>query len=320
MENKICSKCNKPTPITEFPSRGSICKQCRKIYTLQWKSNRINLYKPDLKLRFATSVKIAKKRKKDWTITFEEYCNLIKAQCFYCGSLLGLWGIGLDRIDNLLGYSYANVVPCCGRCNIFRGQTYEFNDFCKFSNLIKDVDQDNYKKLLIKLIVDLKVIEFGDFELANVQKSNYYFDASKLVFYSSAIGIVGNSIAQLVNFSKIDVIVGPIMGAIPIISSVLSLLGNHHIQKRGAFFRKEIKTYGKEDLIEGHLFDGDRVLIVDDVATSGLSILTLADKLRENNFSVVKAITILDREQGASELLFTNSIPFKSILNISQIL
>lgn len=63
----------------------------------------------------------ATERGKSWDISKVEYYNLVSKPCNYCGEPLGNNGIRLDRLDNTLGYSPGNVVPCCYRCNMTRG-------------------------------------------------------------------------------------------------------------------------------------------------------------------------------------------------------
>lgn len=74
--------------------------------------------------RYKLALRIAKRRKLLWTISQEDYLQLILQPCFYCSNLLDKpveAGIGLDRIDNSTGYTIENVLSCCGSCNSVRG-------------------------------------------------------------------------------------------------------------------------------------------------------------------------------------------------------
>lgn len=73
--------------------------------------------------RYNSAVRQAILREKTWDISPTEYNLLSKENCTYCGGSTGM-GIGLDRIDNSCGYSTSNVLPCCGRCNLTRGNRY----------------------------------------------------------------------------------------------------------------------------------------------------------------------------------------------------
>lgn len=100
------------------------CKICifksRKKYQ---NSETYKKHKRSIEYRFLISKLIAKKRELQFSLTLNEYKNLISNLCYYCGDVtLGkAQGIGLDRIDNNKGYILNNVLPCCGSCNIHKG-------------------------------------------------------------------------------------------------------------------------------------------------------------------------------------------------------
>lgn len=71
--------------------------------------------------RYTRSKYTAEKRRNiEWNISRKKYSELINKDCFYCGSKLSKFGVGLDRIDNSKGYILENVKPCCGNCNKIR--------------------------------------------------------------------------------------------------------------------------------------------------------------------------------------------------------
>lgn len=316
---KICVNCNKNKELSEFDNKRNHCKDCRVLYKNNNKKTKIDIYMPNLNLIFKNCVKYAKKRNKEWNIEFEDYCRLRTSQCFYCNNLLGKRGVGLDRINNLMGYGIDNVVPCCGRCNIFRSDIYEFDDFVKFSNLIKQIDFEHIQKELINSAKLTKSLEFGEFNLSSGEKSKYYFDASKLMFDSKAINLITQSILKLVNFANITSVGGPATGALPLVSSLLCVLGKNHWPMKGFFVRKETKEYGKKELIEGHLNSNDNVILLEDVTTTGGSLLRAVEEVQKIA-KVSQVITVVDRNQGADKLFESKKIPFKAILNINQIL
>lgn len=84
--------------------------------------NRLRQRKDDRspKRLFSKSKLIAKRRKLSWDIEFKDYLDLRARKCYYCNENLNETGIGLDRIDNSLGYSLKNVLPCCRNCNLVR--------------------------------------------------------------------------------------------------------------------------------------------------------------------------------------------------------
>jgi hypothetical protein len=79
-------------------------------------------YKRTPKARFNSAKRNSKSRKLDFTITFEEFCHIIKFECGYCRGFFpkSQTGVGLDRLDNNEGYHIGNVISCCGTCNSIR--------------------------------------------------------------------------------------------------------------------------------------------------------------------------------------------------------
>jgi 5-methylcytosine-specific restriction endonuclease McrA len=83
-----------------------------------------------LRSRFSRGIYAAKKRSKEWTITYEQYQELLSRDCSYCNRDLGNeTGHGLDRINNDLGYSFENVNPCCKDCNRRRSKSMSAEEF-----------------------------------------------------------------------------------------------------------------------------------------------------------------------------------------------
>lgn len=72
------------------------------------------------KNRYSALKSRCKRLKKFLSISFEEYAEIVKNDCFYCGGILPPAGFGLDRIDSSLGYTINNVLPCCRVCNVLK--------------------------------------------------------------------------------------------------------------------------------------------------------------------------------------------------------
>ena len=121
------------------------------------------------------------------------------------------------------------------------------------------------------------------------------------------------------SWTKVTAIGGPAYGAIPIVSGMLTMFAEHKWPMRGFFVRKETKEYGKKELLEGHLNENDAVILIEDVTTTGGSLLKAVNEVQKVA-TVIQVISVVDRNQGAYDLFKEKSIPFKSILNISQIL
>lgn len=151
-ETKICSSCKTEKSTSSFyknRTRGDgfqhRCIPCQKAYVSSepYKAaTQKRLQSPRGKLlsaRYTRNTKrsngrftyvrgIAICKGKTWDISKEEYTELISKPCAYCDGPLPYTGVGLDRIDNELGYSLINVNPCCWTCNVVRGDRFTVHE------------------------------------------------------------------------------------------------------------------------------------------------------------------------------------------------
>lgn len=141
-----------------------------------------------------------------------------------------------------------------------------------------------------------------------------------VVLDSVGLSLIASAIIEDVNkWGNISAIGGPAYGAIPIVSGILTLMHDSKWPMKGFFVRKETKTYGKQELIEGHLEIGENVILVEDVTTTGGSLLKTIQEI-EKIVKITQVISVIDRNQGATQLFKERNIPFKSVLNINQLL
>lgn len=89
--------------------------------------------------RFNHSKRTANIRKLVWLLTKEDYFMLLTKCCVYCEGPLSPMGVGLDRINNDLGYTSVNVQPCCGVCNRIRGDNMTCEEMHSVANLLKEI-------------------------------------------------------------------------------------------------------------------------------------------------------------------------------------
>jgi len=153
----------------------------------------------------------------------------------------------------------------------------------------------------------------GEFILRSGKTSNEYFD--KYQFESNPILL--NEIAnQLLSFlpKDIDVLAALEMGGIPI-ATAISLKTALPI----VFVRKKAKEYGTRRIAEGCNIDGKRLLIIEDVVTSGGQILLSVEELRGQGAIVEKAVCVIDREQGGKENLANIGVELHSLFTMSEL-
>lgn len=168
-------------------------------------------------------------------------------------------------------------------------------------------------KKLIDLLISCGAIKFGHFILTSGKESNYYIDIKQASTNPEILKIIAEEMKVYAN--DYDMIAGMELGAVPI-AVALSLESN----KPYVIIRKEEKAHGTRKLIEGGDVKNKRVLIVEDVTTTGGSVRRAIRILRENGAFVDKVITVVDREEGARENLEKENVNLISLVSASEIL
>ncbi|MBE6488677.1 MAG: orotate phosphoribosyltransferase [Methanosphaera stadtmanae] len=171
----------------------------------------------------------------------------------------------------------------------------------------------DYKERLVELLKENDVIKFGDFTLSSGKKSDYYVDMKKAITMPDILECVAHLITEKIENDDTDKIAGPALGAVPI-ATATSLIS----KKPMLMIRKKKKSYGTSKQIEGELNPDDNVIIVEDVTTTGGSLLKAIDVINENGGNITKAFVIVDREEGAKETFEKKGIIFEPLLTISE--
>jgi len=161
---------------------------------------------------------------------------------------------------------------------------------------------DTIRRELHGLLAE-RAFSFGDFVLASGRSSDFYFNGKQVTLEGRGLYLVSRLILERCRDLRIDAIGGLTLGADPIASGVVALSGEGN-PLRAFIVRKEPKDHGTGALIEGPpLRAGDRVLVVDDVITTGSSLLKAIDALREQPVEIVEALGVVDREEGGREAI-----------------
>jgi len=173
----------------------------------------------------------------------------------------------------------------------------------------------------LRVILKENSILRGKFKLSSGKESDYYIDARLTTLHPEGVFLVGKIFLEVIRKdSQIQAVGGPTMGADPIIGSIISQSYQENYPVRGFLVRKEEKLHGTGKLIEGNLQSGDKVAIVEDVATTGGSILKAIEAVRSSSANVKKVLVIVDREEGARELFEDMGYEFFSIFRIGELL
>jgi len=159
-------------------------------------------------------------------------------------------------------------------------------------------------------------LQRGTFQLASGRSSNFLFQLRQTTLHPEGAALLSDIIIDYMHDHNIKYIGGLIQGAVPIATSVAARSYGSSSPIFAFFVRKEAKLHGAKERIDGYYGkDNEEVLIVDDVATSGGSLLKAIDALREEGHSriVKKALVIVDREEGAAKNLSDKGIELISL-------
>lgn len=178
-----------------------------------------------------------------------------------------------------------------------------------------DEEREELRKIIIKEAYFKEKIA-----LSSGKVSDYYIDARLVTLSAKGAYLCGRVILDMVKDDKIDAIGGPTLGADPMVGaiSVLSLQAGRPVNT--FIIRKSPKAHGKQRQIEGPpLKAGSRVVLIDDVATTGKAFVESIDVLTTMGIPVCKAICIVDRGEGAREAVAQRGCELVSIFDIAQI-
>ena len=173
-----------------------------------------------------------------------------------------------------------------------------------------------YDRQRLLQLFHARALKFGDFTLASGQKSTYYLDGKQVTLHSEGLRLVSEGLLELLADVEFTAIGGMSIGADPIIGGVLAVAGAAGRDLKGFLVRKEPKGHGTQRYIEGPIDPADKVVIIDDVATTGGSSLLAAERVTEFGCQVVQAVSIVDRLQGAAANFADRGIPFRALLTV----
>jgi orotate phosphoribosyltransferase len=164
----------------------------------------------------------------------------------------------------------------------------------------------------------------GKFKLASGVESEFYFNLKPTMMAPKGAYLCARALLEKIRSVEVDYVGGLEMGAVPVIASLAALSHAEGKPVNTFFVRKKAKDHGTQDLVEGLMqgetLAGKKVMIIDDVATSGGSIVKAAEVARAAGASVETALVIIDREEGAAEALQKAGIRLLSVLKKSDFL
>jgi orotate phosphoribosyltransferase len=179
------------------------------------------------------------------------------------------------------------------------------------------MSEETKKAEMAKILNNIDAVEFGLFKLSSGKATPYYVDLRIVPSFPDAYKDICEfyvqTITKQIGTKNFDRITGIPIAGIPFASLVAYLL-----KKPFLYVRKGAKLHGRERRVEGILVSGDRVLLVDDLVTTGLTLKEAADAVRAEGGVVTDAIAFLDREEGGKELLEKSGVKLHALLKMSE--
>jgi orotate phosphoribosyltransferase len=192
------------------------------------------------------------------------------------------------------------------------------------SNQFQDIERNIWqeeKRYLMKQIslglVRNNALRIGDYVLHSGKKSPYYVDLRQSISNPIAMDWIGNSLARMVineiGKSKVDKIMGVPTAGVPFATIVSQKLAIPML-----YYRKERKEHGVRKKIEGDMERNDRIVMIDDLITTGQSVIDAAEAARDQGGIVSELVVLLDREQGGRDYIRNRSIEPHVLFEISE--
>ncbi len=168
---------------------------------------------------------------------------------------------------------------------------------------------------MILRLHDIEGIKFGNFTLKSGIESPFYIDLRLIPSYPLLLKAVSEVMWDQIQYVDFEVVCGVPYTAMPIATSI-SL--NHNIPM--IMRRKEVKDYGTKKAIEGAYRSGQRCVVVEDLITSGTSIVETVEPLKHEGLIVKDAVVLIDRQQGGTQNLLERKVNVHSVMTINDIL
>jgi orotate phosphoribosyltransferase len=166
---------------------------------------------------------------------------------------------------------------------------------------------------LIEKIKALAIVR-GQVTLSSGRTSDYYVDMRRVTLAGAVAPVIGRVMRALVADWDFEAVGGLTLGADPVATAMLHAAAATGERLDAFVVRKEGKSHGLQQRIEGPAVAGRRVLAVEDTSTTGASVLTAVDALREAGADVIGVAVIVDRNTGAAEAVEAAGLPYRAAI------
>lgn len=179
------------------------------------------------------------------------------------------------------------------------------------------------REQLRDLITELAVVR-GRVTLASGKEADYYVDLRRITLHHAAAPLVGHLLLDALEEAgfgpaEVDAVGGLTLGADPVAAALLHAAASRGLELDAFVVRKESKAHGLQRRIEGPEVAGKNVVAVEDTSTTGSSVLTAVEALREAGANVVAVAVIVDRDTGAREKVGAEGLPYLYLYGLADL-
>jgi orotate phosphoribosyltransferase len=178
----------------------------------------------------------------------------------------------------------------------------------------------NGKKERLLAIIRAKSFLKGEFKLVSGAISNYYLDLKPTMFDAEGASLLADLVYEAVKGEDVAAIGGLELGAVPIVVATVARSAGSAHPIAGFVVRKEKKGHGTDNRIDGNFKSGNAVVLLEDVTTTGGSVMQAVRAVRAQGGTVRKILTIVDREEGARANLAKEGLELQSLFTARDIM
>jgi orotate phosphoribosyltransferase len=175
-----------------------------------------------------------------------------------------------------------------------------------------------YDRAALQTLIREKALRFGEFTLASGKKASYYLDCREVTLDAQGARLVGEGMLELIVGDMPALVGGMAIGADPITAAILTLAGTRNIPLRGVMVRKEAKQHGTGKFVEGPFREGESLVIVEDVVTTGGSSLLAIERCEAVGLKVKRVLAIIDRLEGGREAFAAKGYELTTLFTVKD--
>jgi orotate phosphoribosyltransferase len=179
------------------------------------------------------------------------------------------------------------------------------------------------RKRLVALVKQLSVSVGTLFKLASGRTSDFYCNLKPTMLHPEGAHLIGKLIAEALDETGADMIGGLEMGAVPLATAAAAASHARGKPLPAFFVRKQAKEHGTQSLVEGlprgATLAGKRVVILEDVTTTGGSSLKAIEAVRKEGATVVRVLTVVDRQEGAAAAFEAAGVPLVALITAAEL-